>query len=169
MTTPTRHASADRARAPFALPIVQSLHHEPYVAITAAADDRPRGRAAAIFLPLMATLMLGAVATSWLRPPHAVALPAVLAGEWRTTEPAYRDRALRLGERMIGIVPGEGLPAQDFVIVEATATPRGDSTVVTLAYEQDGAAVPMRIAFVTADPSRLVLSSPRGAIWERAR
>lgn len=101
-------------------------------------------------------------------PPRAESLPQDLVGEWRTSNPKYRERILSFTGDRVGLSLGEGRTPALHPIVSWSSRAIGDTMVVAMTYEDDDQPVDFRVSLVKGGRLMLWLSNPPDVVWEPA-
>jgi hypothetical protein len=93
----------------------------------------------------LGAVVIGAIMLAcWIWRPHGTRVPEELLGEWRTTDPNYSGRALKIDEVTINFVTGDGQLSVGF-ITGVRSAPEGNRTLYTISYSLDGA--PNEVSF----------------------
>lgn len=98
--------------------------------------------------------------------PKAEPLPPELRGEWRTTNPKYRERILSFTEDRVGLSMAEGQVPSLHPIESLSTRTIGDTTVVAMRYRDEGGSVDFRVSLVKGGRPLLWLSNPPDVVWE---
>jgi len=102
-----------------------------------------------------------------LRTPAAPYIPDALLGEWITSNPRYEGRQLAFTETSIELGFVKDAPRLRYPITGLSTTTLGDTTVIALAYDQDGGSVELHARVISLGAPRLVFDRPYDLIWER--
>lgn len=118
-------------------------------------------------LVVLAATLLAAVGLSRVAPtPKPDPLPEELRGEWRTTNPKYRQRVLSFTEDRVGISMADGQTPSLHPVVALSSRVVSDTVVLSMTYEDDGAPVDFRVSLVKGGRPLLWLSNPPDVVWE---
>lgn len=144
------------------MPAVESMHrtfHDLHLVEALPSPSRGRRR-----WPALATLVGLATIATTLEPPPPRHLPSSLVGTWRSESPSHAGRTLVLGRDMLAFGGGDVAPVPHAVTAVSTRL-RNDSTILTVAYEDDGAPATLRLAWETAAPEALLVGAGAGGRW----
>lgn len=118
-------------------------------------------------LATMAVALLAAVGVARFSPaPRPDPLPEELRGEWRTTNPKYRQRILSFTEDRVGLSMAEGETPSLHPIVAMSSRAVSDTVVISMTYRDDDGPVDFRVSLVKGARPLLWLSNPPDVVWE---
>lgn len=132
---------------------------------TTIAPRRVNARGAALLV--LAVAMLGAAGFSRLTPaPKPEPLPEELHGEWRTSNPKYRERILSFTEDRVGISMADGQAPSLHPVTGVSSKVVSDTVVLSMTYQDSGTPVDFRVSLVKGARPLLWLSNPPDVVWE---
>jgi len=118
------------------------------------------------------TIWLGAVVISaimlacWIWRPYGTQVPEELLGEWRTTDPNYSDRALKIDEVTINFETGDGKLSVGF-ITGVRSVSEGNRTLYTISYSLDGAPNEVSFYYDSLRNRTIVFKNQEKTVWAK--
>ena len=118
------------------------------------------------------TVWLGAVVVSaimlacWIWRPNSTRVPEELLGEWRTADPSYAGRALKIDEVTINFETGDGKLSVGF-ITGVRSVQEGSRTLYTISYSSDGMANEVSFFCEGARDKIIKFRNQENTIWTK--
>lgn len=98
--------------------------------------------------------------------PRHVHMPTELVGTWVTSNDAYADRSLEIGQESITFGTGPGSETTGFV-EDIQSTPADGKVLYTISYSSDGAPGTISLYYATDDGETVRLKNQELIVWKK--